>query len=246
MQPPRVVVTLMNPDRSSNPELARMKNGLYLDALRRAGASPEALDDGSPASERRRALDEMDGLLITGGADVDPARYGEATAGAHAPDPGRDQLDADAVSVAWERNLPILGICRGLQVLNVVRGGSLVQHVEGHEGGAYPSAPTMTHEIGLIAGTRLATILGGSSTLTVNSFHHQAVTPDRLADGLRAAAEADHGSITLVEGLESTDPGRWVVAVQCHPERTESTPSAFDALWVAFVATASARAGGRG
>jgi len=242
MQGPTVVVTLMNPDRASNPELARMKNRLYLDALQRAGASPEALDDGSTASERRRALDEMDGLLITGGADVDPARYGEAPAGAHAPDPGRDQLDDEAVAVAWERNLPILGICRGLQVLNVLRGGSLVQHLEGHEGGPYPSAPTKTHEIGLIDGTRLATILGGAGTLTVNSFHHQAVTADRLADGLRAAAEAEHGSMTLVEGLESTDPDRWVVAVQCHPERIESTPSVFDGLWAAFVAAASARA----
>lgn len=246
MQSPRVVVTLMNPLRSSNPEIARLKNRLYLEALQRAGASPEALDDGSPASERRRALEEMDGLLITGGADVDPARYGEAPAGAHAPDAGRDQLDADALAVAWKRNVPILGVCRGLQVLNVLRGGSLVQHLDGHESGSYPSAPSMTHEIDLIDGTRLAAILGGAGTLRVNSFHHQAVTPDRLADGLRAAAGAEHGTMTLVEGLESIDPDRWVMAVQCHPERTETTPSVFDGLWAAFVAVAIARSGGRG
>lgn len=246
MQGPTVLVTLMNPNRSANPDLSRSKNRLYIDALGRAGAIPLAIDDASPPNERQRALDEMDGLLITGGADVDPARYGEEPAGAHAPDPGRDQLDAEAVAVAWERAVPILGICRGLQVLNVLRGGSLVQHLDGHEGGPYPSAPLMTHELGLIDGTRLATILGGAGTLTVNSFHHQAVTAGRLADGLRVAAEAHHGSMTLVEGLESTDPDRWVVAVQCHPERSESTPRAFDGLWAAFVAAASARAGGRG
>lgn len=235
MQRPGVAVTLMNPARASDPDLAELKNRLYLEALERHGASPVALDGSASLDERRRALDTMDGLLVTGGADVDPARYGEAPAGSHAPDRGRDQLDAEAVAVAWERGVPILGICRGLQVLNVLRGGSLVQHLEGHEGGPYPAATAVTHEIGLVEGSRLARILDAPGSVTVNSFHHQAVTTDRLADGLRVSARAEHGPEILVEGLETIDADRWVIAVQCHPERSESMPAAFERLWAAFV-----------
>jgi len=77
--------------------------------------------------------------------------------------------------------------------------------------------------------------------MVVNSYHHQAVTPDRLAPGLRAAAFADHGGVELVEALEGRDPDYWLVGIQCHPERTESSPLVLERLWAAFVAAAHDR-----
>jgi putative glutamine amidotransferase len=86
-------------------------------------------------------------------------------------------------------------------------------------------------------------ILGASQDLEVNSYHHQAITADRLAPGLRISAVADHDDAgQLVEAVESTDPDRWLIGVQCHPERTESSPPVFDRLWAAFVAACAERA----
>jgi len=99
------------------------------------------------------------------------------------------------------------------------------------------------HRLELSVGTRLASILGESSELEVNSYHHQAITADRLAPGLRISAVAEHAEAgQLVEGVESSDPERWLVGVQCHPERTESSPQVFERLWAAFVAACAERA----
>ncbi len=87
-------------------------------------------------------------------------------------------------------------------------------------------------------GSRLAGIVGEPEALVVNSYHHQAVTPDRLAPALVANALADHDGTMLVEGLEARDPDRWLIGVQCHPERTESSPVVLERLWSAFVAAA--------
>jgi putative glutamine amidotransferase len=93
------------------------------------------------------------------------------------------------------------------------------------------------HPLELAADSRLAAILGEATDLEVNSYHHQAITPDRVAPGLRVSAVAEHPDVgDLVEAVETTDPGRWLVGVQCHPERTESSPPVFERLWTAFVA----------
>ena len=238
---PRIVVTLSNPERARNPGVAEGKNGRYLDALRHHGASPLPLDDRAPAATRRRALVEADGLLITGGVDIDPVRYGEPARGSGPSDAARDALDEAADRAASARGIPILGICRGLQAINVFAGGALVQHVEHHESPAYPerAADATRHELRMLAGTRLARMLG-TDRLEVNSFHHQAVDLPRLAPGLRVAGTTAHdGGEPLVEALESADPERWLFAVQCHPERIESSPPELAALWEAFVAAAS-------
>jgi len=147
------------------------------------------------------------------------------------------------VSMFEKTHVPILGVCRGVQAINVFAGGSLVQHLDGHESAAYPSPAVTRHRLELAPGSRLASILGASTDLEVNSYHHQAITADRLAPGLRIAAVADHdGAGELVEGVESTDPERWLVGVQCHPERTESSPPVFERLWRSFVAAAADRA----
>jgi putative glutamine amidotransferase len=242
---PRIVATLADPKASADPELAVTKNRRYLEALERAGAEPIPLDASAPQADRAAAWAAMDGLLLSGGADVDPARYGEPMAGAHAIEPDRDALEDEAYRAAVLAGVPVLGVCRGLQAINVFAGGSLVQHLNGHESEPYPSPAVTRHPLQLAAGSRLGLILGASTDLEVNSYHHQAITPDRLAPGLRIAATAEHpGAGQLVEAVESTDPDRWLMGVQCHPERTESSPPVFERLWAAFVAACARRTAG--
>jgi putative glutamine amidotransferase len=183
----------------------------------------------------------MDGLLLSGGADLDPRRYGQPIAGSREIEDDRDELEAVAWDVARSRGVPVLGICRGLQAINVFSGGSILQHVEGHAGAGWGSGPPATHPIRLVPGTRLAELLGDgdpAATLEVNAYHHQGIRAADLAPDLRAAAWADSSAGPLVEGLESTSGG-FVVGVQCHPERTESTPAAFERLFAAFVGAAT-------
>jgi putative glutamine amidotransferase len=241
MERPRIVVTLTNPERASDRGSAMLKNGRYLEAVERAGGVPVPLDDGTPPDRRAEALETMDGLVISGGPDIDPALYGEAADGARQPDPGRDRLDTDALRRAEERAVPVLGVCRGMQAINVLAGGTLQQHVNGHEGPPYPDSAALQHPIEVVGGSRLASILGGAEAMVVNSYHHQAVTADRLAPSLLATASARQGDADLVEALESRDPDRWVIGIQCHPERTESSSPVFERLWAAFVAAARDR-----
>jgi putative glutamine amidotransferase len=180
----------------------------------------------------------MDGLLLSGGADLEPSRYGQPIDGSHDIEPERDELEATAWRAAAARKLPVLGICRGIQAINVFSGGSILQHVEGHRGAGWGTGPPATHPLRLVAGSRLASHLGGVETMEVNAYHHQGIREQDLAPGLRAAAWADSSAGPLVEGLETTDE-RFVVGVQCHPERTESTPVEFERLFAAFVKAAA-------
>lgn len=252
---PRIVVTLAAPGGSGDRDPARTEavNARYLEAVRRHGGEPIPLDARASAAERREAFETMAGLLLSGGADVDPRRYGEAEAGARDIDEARDELEAEAWTAAAERGLPVLGICRGLQAINVFSGGRLVQHLEGHDrpstveadpaagGGRFGrdalGRPERLHELRLVPGTRLARILApssGSGRLLVNSSHHQAVRPADLGPGLIAAGLAASSIGEIVEALEAAGE-RLVVGVQCHPERTETTPPAFERLWRVFV-----------
>lgn len=243
VEQPRIVVTLADPAQAADPAVARIKNARYLEALERAGAVAIPLDETSGPAERSAALAAMDGLLLSGGADVDPARYGEPVAGSRGLEPGRDALEAEAFAGAAAGGVPVLGVCRGMQVINVLCGGSLVQHLEGHQSQPYPSPVVIRHGLDLVPGTRFALIVGEDAGLQVNSYHHQAVTADRLGAGLRVAALAPHaGAGDLVEALEVTDPDRWLVGVQCHPERTESSPLVLERLWAAFVAACAVHA----
>ena len=223
------------PAHQADPALADRKNRLYADAVARHGALPIVLDATASPDERRDAFATMQGLLISGGADLDPARYGQAPAGAVDPEPDRDALEAEAWAAADDRRLPVLGLCRGLQAINVFSGGTLLQHVEGHVGAAYGHGPAATHPLRVDPASRLAGWIGGETDLEVNSYHHQGIRPTDLAPGLVASAWAASSAGDLVEGLEIAD-GRFVVGVQCHPERTESTPDPFEALFAAFVA----------
>src|SRR5512141_3036075 len=224
---PRIVVTLMVPGSQPEPEIAARKNALYVDSVVRHGAAAIALDATSPAADRAAAFASMDGLLLTGGADLDPSHYGEPNAGSTGIEPDRDELEAAAWVVAESRGVPVLGICRGFQVMNAFSGGKLVQHVDGHAGASWGHGPATTHPLRMVPGTRLARILYptnvGGGVLTVNSYHHQGVRRQDLAPRFAASALSPSPVGDLVEGFEATS-GPFRMAVQCHPERTESTP----------------------
>lgn len=252
MQPPptrpRILITVATPALQVEPDVTERKNRLYADAIARAGGSPIVLDAAAPADRRTEAFGAMDGLLLTGGADIDPARYGEAVDGSTGIEADRDALEAAAWEAAAGRGLPVLGICRGFQAINVFSGGRLLQHVRGHAGPSYGHGPAARHPMRLVPGSMLARVLVPTNVrggvLEVNSYHHQAVRPSDLAPGLVASAFASSGEGDLVEGLESTE-GRLILAVQCHPERTESTPPEFERLWRFFVDACRGPAGRR-
>ena len=239
---PQVVVTLGLTHLSGRPDLAARRNDLYVAAVERHGANAIRLDTRTPSPERERALATMDGLLMSGGADIHPSRYGQAVAGSKEIEDDRDELESIAWRIAETRSVPVLGLCRGLQAINVFSGGTLLQHVDGHHGAGWGLGPPVIHPIRLVNGTRLAAVLGPAEEFEVNAYHHQGILARNLAPGLRAAAWADSSAGPLVEGLEA-EGDRFVVGVQCHPERTESTPDEFERLFAAFVDAATARAG---
>jgi putative glutamine amidotransferase len=204
----------------------------YWERLREADLEPLDCEPG-------RSLDTCAGLLLTGGIDIDPARYGEVPdARVNEVSAERDEFEAGLLHLALQRDMPVLAICRGHQLLNVCLGGSLLQHIAGGEHEAYQQEgyPSRMHRISVHADTKLAPILGKGS-LVVNSRHHQAVTPDRLAPGLCVAATEAGGIVEAVESVRHA----WVIGVQWHPERTEGD-EAFDAssrrLFAAFAAAA--------
>jgi putative glutamine amidotransferase len=238
---PVVLVTAPDPRTAADAAYIARRTGLYLDAVRRAGGDPRTIDETAGPGARRDALAAMDALLLSGGADVHPSRYGRTINGSRDIEPGRDALEDEAWRVAAERAVPVLGICRGLQVVNVFAGGTLTQHVDGHAAAAWDRGPAATHPLRIDRSTRVGRLLSdaGFDGSEVNSFHHQAVTPADLAPDLVAVAWAESPVGPVVEVLEGRG-GWWIAAVQCHPERTDSTPPAFERLFAAFVEAAAA------
>lgn len=206
---------------------------VYLDAVTDAGGIAVLLPPQPVTPElARRVLGSVDGLIISGGADVDPRRYGQS---AHertgAPRTDRDAWEDALLNAAIELEVPFLGICRGAQMLNVALGGTLVQHlpdVVGHEG--YQPAPAVFGEaqVNVERGSRLDAILGDADeprgTLPVHVYHHQAI--DRVADRLTVTARTDEGVIEAVE----LDGAAFGVAVQWHPEENAADRRLFAGL----------------
>ena len=181
----------------------------YVKAVRKAGAMPVLLPVVDP-EDAAAMLEMVDALIITGGADVDPVHYNApADPRLGATDPVRDAADLAITRAAVESNVPTLATCRGIQVLNVVMGGSLVQHVDEHM--RIDMYNEDVHDVEIDPASRLASILG-TSALGVNSMHHQVI--DRLGDGVRAVAHNHDGHIEAIE-LETASA---VLGVQWHPE----------------------------
>ena len=235
---PRIVITVAVAARQPEPELAARRNALYAAAIARHGGEPVVVDAATDEAARADALAAMDGLLISGGADLHPERYGRPDRGSQTVELDRDALEHEAWTAAQERGLPVLGICRGFQAINVFSGGTLLQHVDGHQGPRWGKGPALIHPLRVAPGSRLARILfptnAGGGVVRVNSYHHQAVRGEDLAPGLVASGWSSSPAGDLVEALEAAD-GRFVFALQCHPEREESTPPAFERLFGVFV-----------
>jgi putative glutamine amidotransferase len=196
----------------------------YLGAVERAGGIPIVLAPIDGAADQ--LTERIDGLVLTGGADVDSALYGEERhSKAQRPDQARDRFEIELLEAATARDMPVLAVCRGIQIVNVWRGGTLHQHlpeVTGHKEHMAVPGTYGVHPLRIDPDSRLGAIIGRSET-EVPGHHHQA--PDRVGDGLVASAWADDG---IVEGLEDPTLG-FFVAVQWHPEMGDD-PTLFEAL----------------
>jgi len=203
----------------------------YSEQVAAAGGVPVLLP---PLPGVAAAVDRLDGLLFTGGGDIDPGRYGAQphprTSRVSAP---RDAAELELLDAAMSAGLPVLGVCRGMQLVNVARGGTLRQHLADGAGHTPVPGTFGSHPVRVAPGTRLAGILGGNGDgVDVPTAHHQAV--DRLGEGLVATAWTEDGVIEAVEPSAGGDP--FLLAVQWHPE-AGTDPRVIEAL----VAAASAR-----
>ncbi len=202
-------------------DLSRNEKNAYIRALLDAGFRRDEIVVLPPGA---RPEGRFDGVVLAGGKDVDPARYGaRETHPSVKMDPDRDETDFAAFETARRQGLPTLGICRGLQVINVAMGGTLVQDIptERPSGVVHlvkgKEDERRDHPVRVTPGTRIASI-AGAPEIHVNSRHHQAI--ERIAAGLKVSAVAPDG---LVEALESEGP--WLVAVQWHPENLPDDPA---------------------
>ena len=206
----------------------------YLDAMVKREVA-ECLLAPRSLAHIQGTISSVDGLLLTGGPDVDPQRYGQARdpqAGLNLS-PRRDRWEMALLEAALERDMPVLAICRGMQLLNVAFGGRLIQDLPGHrlerQNGNRDSA---YHQVYISPGSKLAAILGSGGFVRVNSLHHQGLKEPQKATALMASAYAlDDG---LIEALES--PKRdWVIGVQWHNEIEEEMPKHFGNLFQALI-----------
>jgi gamma-glutamyl-gamma-aminobutyrate hydrolase PuuD len=207
----------------------------YVDAVRRAGGRPVLV----PSPDDASAVADVDGLLLAGGGDVEPRRFGASPHPMlYGLDPDRDELELGLVRLAVEREVPMLAICRGAQVANVALGGTLHQHLpdlphlEQHGVPGASAGTVATHEVKLAEGSRTAQACG-RAVVSVASSHHQGL--DRLGEGLTAVAWTGDGLVEAVEHERG-----WLVAVQWHPELTAAEDPSQQALFEAFVRRAEA------
>jgi putative glutamine amidotransferase len=216
----------------------------YVNAVRRGGGRAILLPPGGDGDEANETVAGLDGLVVSGGPDIDPGRYGKARHPRTQPSvPVRDAWDLAVTGAALAQSVPVLAICRGMQVLNVCRGGTLHQHVpdlvghQRHEGG---QGYYGRHQVGVSPDSMLAGILPEPGFFGVPTHHHQAV--DLLGHGLRAVAWEEDGTIEAVEAgpSELGGLGGFVLGVQWHPEQGDDVR-----LFGALVSAATERATAR-
>jgi putative glutamine amidotransferase len=219
MPTPKIAIPLPH---SLDREYAERAIPQYENAVRAAGGDPIRFEPSLSQSELDEKLEQCDAVLLPGSkADVDPAKYGasrhEKTA---EPDIARDALDQFLLRDAYASRKPVLGICYGLQSLNVYRVGTLVQHIESSVNHSAGRAVAKAHTVKIETGSRLKQIVtpaaGDAKAIAVNSSHHQSA--DAIGAGLKIVARCTEDGV--IEALEGTDPEHFVIAVQWHPERS--------------------------
>jgi putative glutamine amidotransferase len=239
---PRIAIPI---PKSDDPDYTNRALPQYEKAVADAGGLPVRIPLDQTPAEAMKLISHCDGVLLPGsGADVDPAKYGAERHPETAPaDPKRDTVDELLLQDAYNMRKPVLAICYGLQILNVYRSGTLVQHIPGflpadkkdlvnHQAGRKVE---YAHEVVIEPQSKLAHI-AGATEIAANSSHHQSA--GEIGDGLRVVARCKQDGI--VEALEGTSPEHFVLAVQWHPERsTSDAPSR--ALFSSLVEAARAR-----
>ena len=219
------------------------QNYQYSDAVLRSGGIPVFLPFTHTKQELRNLYDRLDAILFAGGGDIDPNEYGEKSGG-HLKDVDteRDRIELQLMKWAIADDKPVLAICRGLQVLNVALGGTLIQDIphnltdaKNHDISTEKKNKLyIAHELSVEAGSRLATIIG-AEPIGANSHHHQAIK--KLAPGLQQTSRADDGIIESVELSRS----RFVIGVQCHPESLSTVEPRWGKLFSEFSVVAESR-----
>ena len=215
----------------------------YINAIQKAGGIPVLIPIGLNKESLNALMDRLDGLLFTGGGDIDPNRFnGEPHPKVYGISPERDALEFFLIEAALASGKPLLAICRGIQVLNVVYGGSLYTHIQDQieqslKHDWFPKFPRdkLAHTVSLVCESKLQTIFGDSD-IRVNSLHHQGIS--RVGQGLKATAFAPDG---LVEGLE-VEGAEFALGVQWHPECLPDD-AGMQKLFKTFVAASSQKIG---
>lgn len=189
----------------------------YFRAVEHVGGDFVLIHVNTDHSRMAEIVETLDGVIFAGGPDIDPILFGQETV----PECGRifrqrDDMELNLFQEAARCNLPVLGICRGIQLLNVAMGGTLIQHIPARYEGSLHQQPTkrlsLYHDVTVLPGTMLASVYGDNARVTTNSFHHQAI--DKLAEGLRVEAVVDEGFVEAVSGTGD----RFILGVQWHPE----------------------------
>ena len=213
----------------------------YVSVMESAGAEVRLLmPDNHTGVATEELMSNVGGLLLSGGPDIDPALYGEE------PDPNAglelrrplDDLELRVLGYVLDRDMPVLAICRGMQLLNVAFGGKLIQDLPDHKAqkidGDWESA---YHQIYIAPGAKAAAVIGMAGFFKVNSLHHQGLKEAQRAPRLMTTAyEVEDG---LIEGLESPEHS-WVIGLQCHPERQDEVPKLFGNLFLGLHERAAA------
>jgi putative glutamine amidotransferase len=249
-QQPALIVGVTS--RRGNHEWVSKNTHNYLNTLNNLGVTtlilapdtPVQLPNGicyHPDPEGRlspKLLDHLHGLILSGGGDVDPKYFGAELQGAEVEsiDHSRDELELNLARAALAMDLPVFGICRGCQVLNVAAGGSMIQHFDGHRS---PKGATAYHDVVVTPQSRFHQIVG-EDAFAVNTFHHQGMDRASIAPIFTPSAIASPDQ-WLVEAYESPTHS-WVVGVQWHPERTFELSDPHLRLWQSFMAACADRA----